>query len=217
MVEMYFDDGLLDTFVNARPLCKKYGRTGILAIVTGYVGKPVTWQPYGEPSMNMDQIKIMIEEGWKIASHSVTHRPFVRLDQPGLEQRLGQWLWKTASRGLTRRPFARLKEESRQILRRFSFPLRLDLWPNLSDAEAEWEARESKRWILEELGVEPVCFVVPYDMCTEHQKKIILRYYPYVRQGIASFHNISQDRERLVRFLKGDEDGESEYQTGYPA
>ena len=91
MKRVYFDDGLLDTYNVARLLLKNYKGNKILSIVTGYVGKPITWErhkPRGTPSMDVGQIKKLISEGWKIASHSVTHRDFTKLSNQEIDKEL---------------------------------------------------------------------------------------------------------------------------------
>jgi len=80
-IKLYFDDGLLDTYLNAFPICQQYGVAGILSIVTGYVGKKIDWEDHIglDCCMNVQQIKEMISQGWTIASHSVTHRNLTNL------------------------------------------------------------------------------------------------------------------------------------------
>lgn len=174
---LYFDDGLLDTFFHARHIVEKYDKTGILAIATGCVAN----QTHSRRFMNKEQIKTMIESGWRIAGHSVTHSPFVRP-----------------------------KSKFMELLYKYGFLpnffLRFCSLVSLSDEETEWEVLESKRWITEELGVDPVCFVFPYTIYTEQQKKIILRHYPYIRNKVIPFHSISRhskEKQRLKNFLEG--------------
>lgn len=68
---LWFDDGYVEDFTIIRPLLRERGLVGILAIITSKVGK--------EGYLNIERLKIMIREGWKIASHSVTHRNFKNL------------------------------------------------------------------------------------------------------------------------------------------
>lgn len=91
MKQIYFDDGLLDTYNVARPLLKNYKGDKILSIVAGYVGKLVTWERHkhqGTLSMNLDQIKELIVEGWKIASHGITHRDLTKLSNREIDKEL---------------------------------------------------------------------------------------------------------------------------------
>ena len=74
---IWLDDALLSQYEVAFPLLKKYKiKKGIvIAIPTAYVGKTFPWtDPIVEvPTMNVEQIKEMVEYGCHIASHTVTH------------------------------------------------------------------------------------------------------------------------------------------------
>jgi len=159
MKQIYFDDGLLDTYNVARPLLKSYKGDKILSIVTGCVGKPIRWdrhKPQGAPSMNIDQIKELINEGWKIASHGITHRYLTKL----------------------------------------------------SHQEVNEELVVSKKWIQDNLKVEPICFVAPYGRRNDYICKQVLIHYDYVRSKSTDcivFHSLSMDPkelERLEKFLR---------------
>ena len=67
-----FDDGHLDNYTAAYPIMEKYGFTGVLYIVSSYIG--------ADQYMNADQIIEMHNAGWEIGSHSVTHRDLNSLD-----------------------------------------------------------------------------------------------------------------------------------------
>lgn len=68
---IWFDDGYIEDYTIIYPLLKRYNVVGSLAIVTSRIGK--------RGFLNVDQMKIMMNEGWKVASHSVTHRNFKKL------------------------------------------------------------------------------------------------------------------------------------------
>lgn len=67
-----FDDGNLDNYTNAWPIMQKYGFTGVLYIISNYVG--------GDQYMNVDQIIEMYNAGWEIGSHSMNHLDLTTLD-----------------------------------------------------------------------------------------------------------------------------------------
>ena len=69
--DLWFDDGYVEDFTIIRPTLREQGLVGILAIITSKIGE--------EGYLNIEQLKIMIREGWKISSHSVTHRNFKNL------------------------------------------------------------------------------------------------------------------------------------------
>jgi peptidoglycan/xylan/chitin deacetylase (PgdA/CDA1 family) len=60
-----FDDGHLNNYTAAFPIMQKYGFTGVLYIVTNYLG--------AENYMNADELKEMSAAGWEIGSHTVSH------------------------------------------------------------------------------------------------------------------------------------------------
>ncbi len=61
-------------------MLKRHGMTATVAIVTGYMGKNYPlYRRQPCPFVNIEQLKELIEAGWEIASHSVTHRSFLEL------------------------------------------------------------------------------------------------------------------------------------------
>jgi len=83
---LWFDDGHASTFNVAYPRMRKQNRTGIIAIVTSMVGKfgklpPRRRGPF--QFITVKQLLELIEEGWEVASHTVTH-PF-RFDLLSIE------------------------------------------------------------------------------------------------------------------------------------
>lgn len=67
-VAITFDDGYLDTYENAFPILQELGFTATVYIITGTLG---TDKSYGY--MQEDALKALINAGWEIGSHSVTH------------------------------------------------------------------------------------------------------------------------------------------------
>lgn len=90
MVEIWFDDGLKDVIVCFAPIMEKYHLTGIISVVTDCVGKTFKWyydyrsKKYIERQcMSVEDLKKLVSKGWKIASHTKTHR---RLPELSLEE-----------------------------------------------------------------------------------------------------------------------------------
>ncbi len=78
ITQIFFDDALQDTY-NNRHLLDNFQGEKYISVPTGYVGQPITWEnhnPHGELALNVDQLKEMISEGWKIASHGISHKNF---------------------------------------------------------------------------------------------------------------------------------------------
>jgi len=76
LLQLWFDDGYESTFLVAYPVMKKMDLTGIVGVVTDVVGK-FTRLGRRSPTrfMTKEQLSTLIDDGWEIASHSVTH-PF---------------------------------------------------------------------------------------------------------------------------------------------
>jgi peptidoglycan/xylan/chitin deacetylase (PgdA/CDA1 family) len=67
-----FDDGHLNNYTTAFPIMKKYGFTGVLYIVSSYMG--------ADQYMNADQIKEMAAAGWEVGSHTISHLNLTSLE-----------------------------------------------------------------------------------------------------------------------------------------
>jgi len=90
MSRIWFDDGHADVYTKAYPLMKAYKQIGIVAVITGQVGQKMYWAgvPPNEEErwidlMPIEHLQELVTNGWKIASHSVTHRD---LDMLTLEE-----------------------------------------------------------------------------------------------------------------------------------
>ncbi len=66
-----FDDGHVDNYTNAFPIMQKYGFTGVLYIVTNYLGT--------SGYLNRDQILEMYKAGWEVGSHTMNHYDLTKL------------------------------------------------------------------------------------------------------------------------------------------
>jgi len=78
-ITIWFDDGYESIFKVAYPIMEKYGLTGIVGVITGKVGKTYGTKKYGmRKLMSIKQLKILINNGWEIGSHTVSH-PVMKL------------------------------------------------------------------------------------------------------------------------------------------
>jgi peptidoglycan/xylan/chitin deacetylase (PgdA/CDA1 family) len=64
-VVISFDDGYLEVYQNAFPIMKRYGFTGTVYIVANRLK--------ADGFLQVDQLKELIEHGWDVGSHSMTH------------------------------------------------------------------------------------------------------------------------------------------------
>ncbi len=67
-VVITFDDGCLDVYVNAFPILRQLNYRATMYIITGTLG---TDKSYGY--VQTDQINELIQAGWEIGSHSISH------------------------------------------------------------------------------------------------------------------------------------------------
>jgi peptidoglycan/xylan/chitin deacetylase (PgdA/CDA1 family) len=67
-IVLTFDDGYLDTSVNAFPILHESGYIATVYIITGTLGTKLS---YGY--MQADDLKALVSAGWEVGSHSVTH------------------------------------------------------------------------------------------------------------------------------------------------
>lgn len=152
---IWFDDGYRSVFRIARPIMEECGLKGIVSVITGKVGKVHRFVATDYPLMTVEELRILVREGWEIASHSVTH------PQPNPDG--------------------------------YHFG-------HLTLRQTGYELTESKRWIMDNLGVTPTRFALPFvspntgpDLSYPHispdQKRLIMRHYTYLRPQIRKNQN----------------------------
>ena len=83
-IAITFDDGFLDTYLNAFPILLRYGFTATVFIVAERVGRNAEWDSScDEPSpllMSWEQIREMVGEGISVGAHSCTHPYLAQLN-----------------------------------------------------------------------------------------------------------------------------------------
>lgn len=93
-VVITFDDGTSDFWTEAKPTLERYGFRATLFVVTGFVGTESGWdRDVGEPSrplLSWAQIEELHRDGFEIASHSHTHRPFTGLTLEEVREELSR-------------------------------------------------------------------------------------------------------------------------------
>ncbi|MBX7151356.1 polysaccharide deacetylase family protein [bacterium] len=79
-----FDDAYENVYINAFPILKKYGFTATIAVITDFVGKNNSWDVhfgYKFKHATWEQLKVLVENGWEIASHTCSHRSLTMLQR----------------------------------------------------------------------------------------------------------------------------------------
>ncbi|MEO0202512.1 MAG: polysaccharide deacetylase family protein [candidate division WOR-3 bacterium] len=92
VVILTFDDGYYDNFKNALPILKKFDFTSTLFVVSDLIGSYNKWY-YKEANMikrlmNEDEIKIWIDNGMEIGSHTRTHPDLTKIPIHELENEI---------------------------------------------------------------------------------------------------------------------------------
>ena len=91
-VVITFDDGYEDVYLNAFPILQKYGFTAFIFIITGFVGKPNSWDfnlgRKRKRHLSWKQIKEMSEFGLGFGSHTVNHPDLTKIDPNWVEYEL---------------------------------------------------------------------------------------------------------------------------------
>jgi len=106
--DVWFDDGDLTVYEYAYPILKEKGVTATVAIVTDYVGKNYPhYRVQPCPSMDIPQLKELIDAGWEIASHSASHPHFPELPmRKVIHELLESKFWIEDNLGVTPTKFA---------------------------------------------------------------------------------------------------------------
>jgi len=86
-----FDDGYTDTYETAFPILAEQGLTGQVFVITDAIGKPNSWDAnfFGAfHHIELSQIRDLVNAGWKIGSHTKTHRALTVLSPRALHEEL---------------------------------------------------------------------------------------------------------------------------------
>ena len=75
-----FDDGYKDNYTTAFPILKKYNFTATVFVITSNVGH--------SNNLSWSQLKDLINNGWLVESHTVSHYDLTKLDSTKLAQEL---------------------------------------------------------------------------------------------------------------------------------
>lgn len=137
-IAITFDDGYLDTYINAFPILVQHGFTATVFIVAERVGKKADWVEAPDiesPAlMSWVQIREMSSMGFSFGSHSCTHPQLTSLQKEQLKHEIG------ASKSI-------IEQKLGMPVRFFAYPYSLsnDTIKQLV-AEAGYSAAFSTRW-----------------------------------------------------------------------
>lgn len=86
-----FDDGYKSLIDNAMPILDKYGFTATVFVCTDYIGKKNDWNYKDKvvrTHLTKDELYTLLNHGWEIGSHGITHRSLLRLNDDELMREL---------------------------------------------------------------------------------------------------------------------------------
>lgn len=88
-----FDDGYKTLVANAAPILQKYGFSATVFVCTSLIGKDNTWNNKDaklRQHLDINDITTLKDYGWEIASHGVSHRNLLKLNDKDLIYELSQ-------------------------------------------------------------------------------------------------------------------------------
>ncbi len=88
-----FDDGYRNLVENAMPILSQYDFSATVFICTSLIGKDNKWNNKDATlrhHLDLNDIRILIDNKWEIASHGVTHRNLLKLSDLEIESELSE-------------------------------------------------------------------------------------------------------------------------------
>lgn len=131
----WFDDGHASLHKYALPIMKEWDIKPIVALVAGRVGRRLEASGYSDYQiMNEAQLHDLLDAGWEIASHGMTHRSFALLSLDEAEKEFAESrTWIEEHLGVTptkfAAPYSWLSSEQRNIAKKYYDYVRPNLPP----------------------------------------------------------------------------------------
>lgn len=88
-----FDDGYKSMTTEVLPILHQYGFSATVFICTSHIGNDNSWNNKDASSRNhltLDDIQTLVNEGWEIGSHGVSHRNLLKLNDLELTKELSR-------------------------------------------------------------------------------------------------------------------------------
>ena len=88
-----FDDGYENVYSNALPIMKEYGFTATVFVCPDLIGKNNSWNHRDDVNrkhLTHEMICDLVQEGWEIGSHGLSHINMLRLSEHELDECLGE-------------------------------------------------------------------------------------------------------------------------------
>lgn len=93
MIVCTFDDGYSSLADHVAPILSDFGFNATVFVCTGLIGKNNSWNNKDgkfRAHLSLTEIKKLVENGWEIASHGVTHRNLLKLSDVEVEEELSK-------------------------------------------------------------------------------------------------------------------------------
>ena len=85
LVAVSFDDGMDDNHAVVLPILREYGVPATVYVATGFIGEPNPWiaADAGARMMTVPELCELVEAGFELGAHTVTHPDLAELDFDG--------------------------------------------------------------------------------------------------------------------------------------
>lgn len=91
-IAICFDDGYKGVIEHAYPILKKYSVAATVFIITNFIGRKNTWDVnlggIQYEHLSREDIQKLVDAGWEIGSHSVSHQSLRGVDKQELQYQL---------------------------------------------------------------------------------------------------------------------------------
>lgn len=82
LIACTFDDAYSGVYDHALPILREYGFTATVFVCSDYIGQKNDWNPRDNKNrrhLNEHELKVLLDNGWEIGSHGMSHTSLLRL------------------------------------------------------------------------------------------------------------------------------------------